>query len=255
MGSLERSALLQAADLDAVLRVLEECERVGDPAEFRMTALEAIARHLDYRHTTFFVGTTLRQAFADRSPVANGCAARLVGQYVEQRWESDIFSQPGSVALLRDRRVVSLDQLQVPHHLDVRRYIDGFMLRNGIRAKFVIRLDTPAEHSALMGIIGSESGVFGPRDYAVAALLGRHVGALLRLHSAWPEVSGPLRGLSPRQSEVAQLVAEGWGNEEISRALSVTVGTVKKHVTAALAVTGCSNRTQLAVAWRSARPA
>lgn len=241
--------LLPARDLDAVLRVLEDCERAA-PGEFRRTALDAIARHLGYRHTTFFVGGTLRQTFADRTPEAHGFAAKLVGQYVEARWDSDIFSQPESLTLLRSRWVTSLDELPRTRRPKVENYIEKFMLNNGVRAKTVIRLNTPGEFTSLIGLISPNSGDFGYREYALGALLGKHLGNLLALHDARPRPPAPLRGLSPRQAEVVALVAEGRGNEQIARTLSISVGTVKKHLTAALSITGCANRTQLAIAWR-----
>jgi DNA-binding NarL/FixJ family response regulator len=49
---------------------------------------------------------------------------------------------------------------------------------------------------------------------------------------------------------VAELVAGGLTNREIARTLSIGEPTVKKHVTRALAATGCSSRTQLAITWR-----
>jgi DNA-binding NarL/FixJ family response regulator len=55
--------------------------------------------------------------------------------------------------------------------------------------------------------------------------------------------------LTPREGEVAELVAEGLTNRQIATRLRVTEYTVKKHLTRALAKTACRSRTQLAVAW------
>lgn len=246
---------LSVKDYVAVLRVLEDCERVADPEDFRLLALDSIARHLGYRHATFFMGDTLRQTFADRAAVGHGAAARLVAPYLDEYWNFDVFSQPSTLVRLQRQPVVALDQLPRPRHPAIQRYVEKFMLRNGIQSKIVVRLSTDG-HFALMGLIEPHPHHLGQRDLAIGALLGRHLGPLLQLHSVRPgESSAPHLGLSPRQAEIVALVAEGLSNAAIAQELRITVGTVKKHLTAALAITGCANRTQLALAWlRHPRP-
>ncbi|MBE2317285.1 helix-turn-helix transcriptional regulator [Solirubrobacter sp. CPCC 204708] len=56
-----------------------------------------------------------------------------------------------------------------------------------------------------------------------------------------------LASLTPREAEVAQLVAGGSTNAEISRALYMSLPTVKTHVTQIYAKLGVRNRTQLAI--------
>jgi len=53
--------------------------------------------------------------------------------------------------------------------------------------------------------------------------------------------------LSPRQREVVELVADGRSNREIARALFLSEGTVKNHVSQILDLVGVRDRTQLAV--------
>lgn len=57
----------------------------------------------------------------------------------------------------------------------------------------------------------------------------------------------PLEPLSPRESEVLQLLIQGQTNREIARNLMVSVSTVKIHVEHILAKLGASDRTQAAV--------
>ncbi len=63
------------------------------------------------------------------------------------------------------------------------------------------------------------------------------------------EPTGPIRaaGLAPREYEVAQMLAQGYGNRQISKALSMTEATVKVYVGRLLRVFECENRTQLAL--------
>lgn len=64
-----------------------------------------------------------------------------------------------------------------------------------------------------------------------------------------------LDGLSPRESQVCALIAEGRANKEVASRLSITLATVKDHVHKVLRKTGLPNRAALAVAYREARAA
>src|SRR4051812_12707394 len=70
-------------------------------------------------------------------------------------------------------------------------------------------------------------------------------------HLERPSPSCVTPALSPRQIDVVTLVAQGLTNQQIARNLSIGVDTVKKHLTQALRVSGCRNRTQLALWWLS----
>jgi len=55
--------------------------------------------------------------------------------------------------------------------------------------------------------------------------------------------------LSPRELEVAELIASGATNAEIARALFISIGTVKDHVHAVLRKTGQPSRARLIATW------
>jgi DNA-binding NarL/FixJ family response regulator len=55
--------------------------------------------------------------------------------------------------------------------------------------------------------------------------------------------------LTPREREVAALIAEGHGNKEIAAALVISLGTVKDHVHHILEKTKLSSRAAVAAAW------
>ncbi|GAA2625888.1 response regulator transcription factor [Dactylosporangium fulvum] len=61
--------------------------------------------------------------------------------------------------------------------------------------------------------------------------------------------------LTPRERDVAEAVAEGRSNAEISGALHMSVATVKTYVSRILAKLGCANRVQVAILVHEARQA
>ncbi|MBL1066982.1 response regulator transcription factor [Streptomyces sp. 7-21] len=66
------------------------------------------------------------------------------------------------------------------------------------------------------------------------------------------EAAARLAALSPREDEVARLVAEGLSNAEIGRRLHMSERTIKTYVSRVLARLGCANRVQAALLVRDA---
>jgi two-component system nitrate/nitrite response regulator NarL len=62
-----------------------------------------------------------------------------------------------------------------------------------------------------------------------------------------PEAARPLFGLTPRELEVIATVADGYPNAEIARKFSISVKTVKHHLTNVFDKVGVSNRLELAL--------
>jgi DNA-binding NarL/FixJ family response regulator len=61
--------------------------------------------------------------------------------------------------------------------------------------------------------------------------------------------------LSPREMEVLQLVAQGWGNAQIAQVLDISEGTVKNHVTSLYSKISVRSRAELVVwAWQHKPP-
>jgi DNA-binding NarL/FixJ family response regulator len=80
------------------------------------------------------------------------------------------------------------------------------------------------------------------------AVTRRLIGQFARLRPRPPGRPEPLRELTPRETEVPRLVAEGLSNAEIAARLVVSDETVKTHVSRVLAKLGLRDRAQAVVA-------
>jgi NarL family two-component system response regulator LiaR len=60
-------------------------------------------------------------------------------------------------------------------------------------------------------------------------------------------VRAPLEGLTPRENDVAELVAQGCSNREIAEHLFISEGTARNILSVVLAKLGLRDRTQLAI--------
>ncbi len=78
--------------------------------------------------------------------------------------------------------------------------------------------------------------------------------AAIQLARSWAMADGPDAALTPRETQVASLVAAGRTNRDIAASLYISVRTAESHVQHILTKIGLSNRTQLA-AWVRANSA
>ncbi len=132
-------------------------------------------------------------------------------------------------------------------------------------AKTIVIAETDDEALAIQALKAGASG-FCPRNTPPALIrkaiqlveageiwIGRRV--MLRLIEDMASPQGgarqePARAgtLSKRENAIASLVARGAGNKEIADALSISVKTVKTHLTNMFKKLGVSSRLQLAIA-------
>jgi DNA-binding NarL/FixJ family response regulator len=82
-------------------------------------------------------------------------------------------------------------------------------------------------------------------DFEATPDLGQPL-VVVRMPSAAPMPGVNLDKLTPREREVAVLIADGLSNKQIARRLRITVGTVKHYVHQILEKTGLSGRVAIA---------
>lgn len=85
-----------------------------------------------------------------------------------------------------------------------------------------------------------------PGEWRIDLRAGETLGAPLVVYAPGPAAS--IAALSPREREVAALIAEGCANKTIADRLGLSIGTVKDHVHNILDKTGLSNRAAIAAA-------
>ena len=88
-------------------------------------------------------------------------------------------------------------------------------------------------------------------DFGATPDLGQPL-VVVRMPPGPPLPSTSLQALTPREREVAALIADGLSNKQIARILRITVGTVKHYVHEILEKTGLHGRVGIAQAHRSA---
>ena len=217
-----------------------------------MRVLEGLARHLQYRMSGFTIGSDIESCFTDASIVCFGGLERMVSGYFESLTDN-IFTDPRVMQRLGGRGAVSLDDLPVPSRDGYRAYVENLTRRAKISSKMFFHLSGERGITGVICLVDSEPDSFKDRDLFIVQILRKHLGNLLQQHVEPPRAASPsaAAGLSPRQVEVVALLAQGLTNQQIAEELCIGVDTVKKHLTQALRVSGCRNRTQLALWWRS----
>ena len=136
----------------------------------------------------------------------------------------------------------------------------GSVITSGIASdvSVVLLAEAPRPVAFLEALRAGISAVL-PSDISpdqLAAALRAAASGLVVLHpaqfqSAVPAASSPSRGLgelaeplTPRESEVLQMLASGLGNKEIAAKLDISEHTVKFHVASILGKLGAASRTE-----------
>ena len=76
---------------------------------------------------------------------------------------------------------------------------------------------------------------------------GMAVGPRVAPHIVHAPAQDPAAGLTPREREILRLIAEGFGNKQIARALEISETTVKTHCTNLFVSLNVTDRTQAAI--------
>lgn len=176
------------------------------------------------------------------------CEISVVGEAADgAETVAKVLSIPVDVLLLDIRMPVQdgievLRQLSardaVPATLILTTFDDSEVVLDGIRAGARGFLLKDVSYQQLLAAIRAVAGgatVFQP---AVTERLLR-AGSALRI-----DAEAPREQLTAREAEVVRLMAGGYSNREIARALGTAEGTIKNHVSSILAKFGARDRTR-----------
>jgi DNA-binding CsgD family transcriptional regulator len=231
-------------DYDQILGVLDDCSGARSPDAFREMLLESLASRFSYRHCAMLIGPTRDYIFKDRDAHALSGAQGVVPSYIEHFHSVDPLAQLAARSASGPRPLVLDDAL--PHLTDQHRlYLDGFLYPAGFHAVLATEWAGTTAHAGL-ALFAEEEGAFRARDITLIKRLGPTLARQLDLLTQLPQPLAWMAQLTPRETQMAQLVREGCTNREIAAALHVTTDTVKKHVKAACLKANAANRAGLA---------
>ena len=244
---------LRTVDYERAFDVLESCATAPSLPDFREELLESLGSTFGLRHVSFFAGATFHNTFGDLAPLTEGLTLKMLPEYHDRWSRYDLFGSPAAMRQLVTTGVSSLAELRalgtLPASADA--YVRHFLHATwGMETAAAMRLDLPGGHTALVGMFDSVPDRLGHPELATLRLLSRQLSAITRRlpvsrrHAA-------LAGLSERQHQVVQLVADGLSNAEIAETLTLAEDSVKKYVSRILAATGCQSRMELALLARA----
>jgi DNA-binding CsgD family transcriptional regulator len=248
-GVVQHDLALGPADLRGVLRLLDDAEQATDSGDFRRIVLEGLARYLGFQHSIFFIGSAVENAVRDQHAIGFGLPRDSAEPFAERYRALRALNDPASLRVLSERGIACLEEIGAPEAPETSRALTRFLRGHGFYSTMMILLSGPASRAAVIALFTQQPAGFGPRDRAVGAMIRRHLGSLIRFYLNTSSAPAVTTKLTPREREVVGLVAEGMTNRQVAAALSISIETVKHHLTHALVVTGCANRTQLALAW------
>lgn len=161
---------------------------------------------------------------------------------------------PGTDGIEATRTITSdgLADVLVLTTFDVDEYVFG-TLRAGAAGFLLKSVSAPVLVDAVHRVAAGE-GVLAPEvtRRLLATFVAGGDGAPSADGSATADDVPGLDLLTDRERDVLRCLGQGMSNADVARALSITEGTAKTHVSRVLAKLGCTSRVQAAIAARTA---
>jgi len=148
---------------------------------------------------------------------------------------------PGMDGLAAARRIMAADasvRVVILTTFDMDEFVYG-ALRAGV-AGFLVKDTEPEELLRAVRVAARGDALISPS--VTRRLIAEYAG-----RKAPPAPDARLNALTPREREIAELVAGGFANDEIARRLSLSPATVKSQVSRMMTKLGVRDRAQLVV--------
>lgn len=241
--------LLTSHDYRRVLAVVEVLERAPTVAALRAATLAALEEEFGYGSSTFFVAGPPDVGVELLDGSVHGHPLRDLEEFLERWAPFESLSSPVALAKAQANGVVELEEVYDRLEPGRRRYVNEFLLPKGIGSQLGLFVDTGLRANGYMALLAPRGESFGRIDRTRMLALRPHLANHLRSRLLI-ECGEPLGlKLSPRQRQVAGLVAAGLSNAELAGELGIAENTVKKHVSAILRKTELRSRAQIAASW------
>ena len=171
-----------------------------------------------------------------------------------------INSQPDMTAIAEAKNGQEAIELFARHQPDVTLMDLRIPGIDGIQAISKIMSGSPQAKIIVISTYGGDEDIFramqaGARSYFLKHIDGQELVDVIRAVNNGecpipPEIASRLvermrrTELSPRETDVFQLLVKGMSNKEIASSLDISEGTVRVHVSHLLSKLGCSDRAQ-----------
>jgi DNA-binding CsgD family transcriptional regulator len=228
----------------AVLDTVDHARSLG---ELLTVTLRALDEHVGLARSAFMLVLSdgAHPAGTAYAGVQHGLRPYVMEEYFERWRHLDALTSHAARAKFARHGQATIAGvyalLDAPH----RRYVDEFLRRSGNAQQLSFRLAGAGWSDGYLTLTGASAldaraaRVLKLVVPALTARLGRHLPRAI--HGA----------LSPRESQLAELLALGFPNRRIGEIMCIEEDTVKKHVAHAAAKLGVRGRTQLALSWSS----
>jgi DNA-binding CsgD family transcriptional regulator len=224
-----------AEKLRGIFRFLEDVWSTTGLELLNGAVLRSLAYRLGYLDGILVVGVEQRNGATSHHAVGSGLGRRIASEF-SLLWGT---VQPSR----RTGRSAAADPVR---ELEL---LDETLRENEVGDRLVHSLPAPPGVCVLLALIAREGRRFDQIDRNVLASIAPHLNRIFRLHVTTNLDSTLVALLSPREHDVTRAIAKGYSNAEVADSLNMSVHSVKQHATSAMRVTGCRNRTQLALLW------
>lgn len=244
------SDLLDREDLKQLLLVLEECRKATSIGALQQVFMREMSERFGYDALAFITADPLDRWDGAATVGAVGISTPHLEEYMEVWSPHEVFASDRAREVILREGAALLDEVSDGLEPDRRAYVEDYLLR---KVQFTSGvgcwLPTGLPVDGYFSIWSHGRTPLGQRDKARALALRPHLGHIVtQLMKQGQQPARALASLTPRQREVAELVAAGWSNKEIARMLGLPEQTVKTYVSRVLARSGLKRRSQLAAA-------
>lgn len=227
---------LTGSDLTLFGRIIAGLSKSGPGEDLREFLLEDLSQLLRSDFIASFVWSRDRKRY--ERPVYFNLDREDMERY--GKWFQ--FRDPLTPRMHRLRRAAYVEQAMERRELERSEFFNDFLALNGLHHGINLFLtDGSRDLGDLRIWRGRHDPEFTQREIGILNALEPFLANALSRNAP-----RQLASLTPRECEVARLVARGCTDRDICRILEIGFGTVRTHLNRILAKTDCANRAELA---------